>query len=163
MYDEVSKKWEDLFAGKLSPDDKEKWQDYEEKLKNLKDYIKEILRAQRNARNEGDYEKAPLLDSLIDNADDEEQLVGDITTFFIGGFHTTGNLLAWILYFLSIYPDCQEKLRQELQSNSLEKFEDVNDFPYLSQVIDESLRLSQSAPFAARVNEDSEMMILGHR
>ena len=61
MYDEVSKCWEDLLSGKLSHEDK----NYVEKIENLKNYIKEILQAQRNARNEGDYEKAPLLDSLI--------------------------------------------------------------------------------------------------
>ena len=164
-YDEVSKHWEELLSGTLTPNDKEKYEEYENSLAKLKDFVKALIQAQKEARNEGDYEKAPLLDALIDDNDDndDDQLVGDVTTFFIGGFHTTGNLLAWCLYFLAIYPECQDKLRQELNKFKLEKFEDVNDLEYLSQVIDESLRLSQVAPLAARVNDKEEMMILGHR
>ena len=163
-YNGVAKCWEDLLSGALTPNDTEKYSEYETCLKKLKDFVREVIQAQKDARNEGDYEKAPLLDALIDDTDDDmEQLVGDVTTFFIGGFHTTGNLLAWCLYFLAIYPECQEKLRQELNQFKIEKFEDVNDLKYLSQVIDESLRLSQVAPLAARVNDKEDMMVLGHR
>ena len=50
----------------------------------------------------------------MENHDDEELLVGDVITLFIGGFHTTGNLLSWLFYFLAIHPEIQEKVHEEL-------------------------------------------------
>ena len=29
----------------------------------------------------------------------------------VGGFHTTGNFLTWVMYYLAIYPHMQEKVR----------------------------------------------------
>ena len=48
----------------------------------------------------GDYEEAPLLNAILDETNDEEELVGDVIAFVVGGFHTTGNFLAWIIYYL---------------------------------------------------------------
>ena len=28
----------------------------------------------------------------------------------VGGFHTTGNFLTWVLYYMAIYPHMQEKV-----------------------------------------------------
>lgn len=67
-------------------------------------------------RHEGDFEVAPLLDSLIDHEEDEDQLVGDVIAFFIGGFHTTGNLLTWLFYYLATMPEIQDKAFDELKS-----------------------------------------------
>jgi len=47
---------------------------------------------------------------MLDNLDDEEELESDCITFMIAGFHTTGNLITWAIYFLAMYPEYQEKV-----------------------------------------------------
>ena len=51
-------------------------------------------------RESGDYEEAPLLSTIMDETNDDEELVADVVAFVVGGFHTTGNFLAWIIYYL---------------------------------------------------------------
>ncbi len=65
-------------------------------------------------RSGGDYELAPFLDSLLDNASDEEELVADAISFVVGGFHTTGNFLTWALYYLAINTEVQERVALEI-------------------------------------------------
>ena len=73
-------------------------------------------------REDGDYEIAPLLDTIIDTAKNEaesgeklSQELGDVTAVAVGGFHTTGTVLTWMLYYLTIHPDIQEKVQEELE------------------------------------------------
>ncbi len=75
-------------------------------------------------REENDFEVAPLLNALLDSAKDEEELLGDVIAFMVGGFHTTGNLLTWFFYYVSMHKDVQEKVFQEMKDVLGE--EDVN-------------------------------------
>ena len=74
-------------------------------------------------RQAGDYEVAPLLDTIIDTANTDtesgemlSQEVGDVTAVAVGGFHTTGNVLTWFLYYLTIYPKVQDKVASEIRT-----------------------------------------------
>lgn len=92
----------------------------------------------------------------------EERTLSDETiTFLVGGFHTTGNLLAWALYFLAKNPQVLKKVHEEIDKNnpnlSVENpllFEDIPKYSYFENVIHETLRLSVLAPWAARYSEE---------
>ncbi len=36
-------------------------------------------------------------------------------TFMVGGLHTSGYFLIWIIHYLSLYPDVKEKLMNEMR------------------------------------------------
>ena len=63
------------------------------------------------------------MDTIIDTAKREtesgekfSQELGDVTAVAVGGFHTTGTVLSWILYYLTIHPEIQEKVHEELET-----------------------------------------------
>ena len=63
------------------------------------------------------------MDTIIDTAKKEtesgeklSQELGDVTAVAVGGFHTTGTVLTWMLYYLTIHPDIQKKVQEELES-----------------------------------------------
>ena len=33
----------------------------------------------------------------------------------IGGFHTSGNFIVWLLWYLATHPEVQDQLREELE------------------------------------------------
>jgi len=54
-------------------------------------------------RDSGDYNQAPLLNAILDNSRDDEEVLADVVSFVVGGFHTTGNFMAWLIYNLVTY------------------------------------------------------------
>ena len=63
------------------------------------------------------------MDTIIDTAKREtesgekfSQELGDVTAVAVGGFHTTGTVLSWILYYITIHPEIQEKVHEELET-----------------------------------------------
>lgn len=75
---------------------------------------------------------------------DAEQIRDEALTLLLAGHETTGHTLAWIFYFLAKYPDVQKKLIEEmdrvLQGRSPNS-DDLFELNYMSQVIDETLRV----------------------
>lgn len=75
--------------------------------------------------------------------------------FFIGSYDTTGETLINALYMLSVNPDIQEKLYEEIISifpddRSLE-YEELNGLPFMEMVINETMRLFPPIPFVGRL------------
>lgn len=63
----------------------------------------------------GDFEKAPILEALIDHfGDDETMIINEAVQFFFLGFHGIGINIIWIFYYLSIHQDIQEKVLDEI-------------------------------------------------
>jgi cytochrome P450 len=92
-----------------------------------------------------------LLSMLMDARDAEtgesmsdSQLRDEAMTIFMAGHETTANALAWTLYLLSIHPDVQRKLLEELRDVLAGRSPGIDDLPrlpYLQQVVKESMRL----------------------
>lgn len=58
-------------------------------------------------------------------------MVSQAITFFVAGFETTSNAVAFTLYELSLRQDCQDKLRKEI--NDIIKDEEVT-FDHLQKM-----------------------------
>jgi len=92
-----------------------------------------------------------FLGALMDARDRESgdampdaQLAREIMTLVVAGHETTASALNWTWYLLSQYPEVEKKLSNELskwRGTELPDFDDLPNFTYTRQVIDEALRL----------------------
>ena len=134
-------------------------------LKILDSVIYEIIDKRRK---EG-VSKDDLLSMLMDARDEEtgesmdnKQLRDELMTIFIAGNETSSNALTWTLYLLSQNPEAQEKMIKEIDEKldaGVELgFNTVNDFHYVKQVIEESMRMFPAVwSVGRRAIEDDEI------
>jgi cytochrome P450 len=96
---------------------------------------------------------------------DSTQLRDEAVSMMLAGFETTGHLIPWILHELSVHPEHQKRLSDEIDrriGQRIPGWDDAMDFPFLSAVVDESLRLHPPVwAWTKRALEDDE--IRGHR
>lgn len=155
MYNEAWEEMEAQLTGPPPAADSEREKNFQKARAGLHGLVKDIIK-----RRQQDDEKAEKLfiDSILDcDFMDEEEICDDVISFLIGGFHTTGNMMTWCLYFLTKHPEVQEKVFDELDK-VLGDEEDikpqvVSELTYTRQVIDETLRAAVVAPWGARVYE----------
>lgn len=76
----------------------------------------------------------------------EEDIINDLSIFFIAGHDTTANILTTTFYFLAKHPEIQEKARTEI--NTLLNYEkrtptikELNQMTYIDCIIKESMRI----------------------
>jgi cytochrome P450 family 20 subfamily A len=126
---------------------------------------KEIVAERR--QQSGDDDKC-FIDYLLADEEhviSEEHICDEVITMFVGGFHTTGNLLTWILYYLAKDQNIQQRLFDELvqtYDTEFPSYEQIDQMSYLTSIINESLRVSVLAPWAARVSTDEPIVISGY-
>lgn len=149
--------WDEMEERLTSPPpgpDSDREKNFQKARAEMQKLVRDFIRKRRQ-----DTEKAEKLfiDSMLDNDFmDEEEICDNVISFLIGGFHTTGNMMIWCLYFLTKHPEIQEKVFAELEEVLGEediKPQVVSDLTYTRQVIDETLRASALAPWGARVYE----------
>lgn len=73
-----------------------------------------------------------------------QQVHNELMTIFLAGHETTATALSWALYLIATHPDMRHRLEAELSSVLGERVPTVADLaqlPYLSMVVDETLRL----------------------
>ncbi|KAH9073512.1 cytochrome P450 [Lactarius deliciosus] len=84
----------------------------------------------------------------------EEELVAQMAVFLIAGTDTTSTALSRILHLLSLHPDVQDKLRNELKDAHKDSEELTHDqlvsLPFLEAVCRETLRLYPPVPGVMR-------------
>ncbi|XP_023224048.1 cytochrome P450 4c3-like [Centruroides sculpturatus] len=110
--------------------------------------------------------KKAFLDLLLhhhlqDGSLTEEDVREEVDTFMFAGHDTTAVGLSWTLYLIGVYPDVQEKLKEEIDSifgNDKGRevtIEDLRQLKYLECIIKESQRLYPSLPLIGReIRED---------
>jgi len=85
-----------------------------------------------------------------------EELLAQGFLFFLAGFETTANTLAFVAYSLATHPHCQEKLIREIDEVTKEHggvidYDTVNKMNYLDMCISETLRLYPVGPRTDRI------------
>lgn len=84
----------------------------------------------------------------------EDELIGHTNVFFLAGHETTANALTWTLFLLSQHPEVLAELVDELESvlrGSAPTVQQLEQLPFLDQVVKESLRMFPPAMFNGRV------------
>jgi cytochrome P450 len=133
-------------------------------LQLLDKVIYEIIEERRKGEAKDD-----LLSMLIDARDEEtgetmsdQQLRDEVMTIFIAGNETSSNALCWMLYLLSQNPEKEAKMLAEIDEKIKGGvqlgFNTVGEFPYVKQVIEESMRIYPPAwTVGRRAIEDDEI------
>ncbi len=104
-----------------------------------------------NGRRAGKVEARDLLDRLLSARDEEtgvgmaeKQIRDEVVTLMLAGHETSATALQWIFYALAQHPDVEAELLAELEAvlhGRPATAADLNQLPYLKQVVQESMRL----------------------
>ena len=134
----------------------------------LKD-MKRIADGAIDARAErGPSDTPDLLDLLLDGTDPKTkrqmntaELRDNLLTFIVAGHETTALTLSWALYLMGFDQAVQQKARAEAQTVLQVRAEtgaDVENLPYIRQIIDENLRLYPPAGVISRTAQRNDTL-----
>ncbi len=87
-----------------------------------------------------------------------EEMVDQVAIFFLAGHETSASTLAWALYLMVLYPECQEKLAAEAQVLEDCDFSAMSKLRLSRDVFRETLRLYPPVPMMVRENTCPEVM-----
>ncbi|WAQ99851.1 CP20A-like protein [Mya arenaria] len=111
---------------------------------------------ERRKQNPPSEDDRHFIDIVINYSPDAEQQFCDALGYVIAGFHTTGNMLAFAIYYMCKNPEVQEKVHEEIVQVLGDDDVTIDNIPYLMythQVLQETLRCAVVAPWAARVRD----------
>jgi cytochrome P450 len=149
------------------------------------DHAKDIISYKRQLIKEGKLTSKSMIDTMItseynesDKALTDDEMMVNIRTFYIAGADTTAITLTWIIYYISLNPEVNEKIREEVknvlfQGQSPDQFltnekgmDLVTIFPlmkYCNAVVKEVLRLrSPSHSIALSTVDENETFTLSN-
>lgn len=126
-------------------------------LRDMKSVADKAIEARAQRGHEG---VPDLLDLLLAGEDPKSgrtmttaELRDNLLTFIVAGHETTALTLAWSMYLVAFDQDVQDRARAEAQSvlhGRAATGEDVENLPYIRQIIDEALRLYPPAGILSR-------------
>ncbi|XP_060066274.1 cytochrome P450 3A4-like [Ylistrum balloti] len=73
-----------------------------------------------------------------------EEILGNVELFYVAGYETTAITLTMLSYNLATHPECQERLRQEIEEEIGSEpigIDNLNKLQYLEMCINETLRM----------------------
>jgi len=101
-------------------------------------------------RAEGAVDRGDLLSMLMLSRDEDgsslqnEEIIDNVLTLYNAGHETTAVAFMWILYYVSLNPEVEAKLHQEVDTvlnGRKPEYADLARLPYTLQVVKEGLRL----------------------
>jgi cytochrome P450 len=90
----------------------------------------------------------------------ERQLRDEVITLYLAGHDATSHTITWVLHFLALHPDLQQRLRKEaadLLSGSAPTYGQLRSLSYTQMVVQEAMRIRPAAALLVRevVSDDS--------
>ncbi|MEU6586695.1 cytochrome P450 [Nocardia sp. NPDC046763] len=141
---------------------------YERASRRLREDMSVIIAARRgDGRDHGD-----LLSALLD-ADDpdsdrprlgDEEIIGQLLSFFWAGTETTGSTVAWALHMLAHYPEVERRLFEEVDAvlgGRAATYADLAQLELTGRIITETMRLWPSAWLLTRTTT-VDTVLAGH-
>nr|XP_011459540.1 PREDICTED: abscisic acid 8'-hydroxylase 1 isoform X1 [Fragaria vesca subsp. vesca] len=136
--------------------------------KKIMSIIDQAMRERRRRglkANEDDHLQQILRDEADGHGLTDEEVRDNILTMVIAGQDTTATAMTWMVKFLGENPEVLHTLMKEqldlgrkTSSKSFLTLESINEMPYASKVVKESLRLASIVPWFPRLAlEDCEM------
>jgi cytochrome P450 len=137
-----------------------RWIGREKKYLDITQDVRERIQKRINDRRAGT-PKDDLLQMLLDSRYEDtgepmpdHQLIDEIMILFAAGHETSANALAWTIWLLGQHPDVLAKVREEIASVEADGpigFDSAQQLTYLTQVIEESMRMYPPAWITDRV------------
>lgn len=141
------------------------WMGQEQKHIALAEEVRQRIQQKIDERRAGK-PKDDLLQMLLDARYEDsgepmadKKVIDEIMILFAAGHETSANALAWTVWLLLRHPDELAKVKAEITVASAAgpiDFEGVRRLPYLTQVIEESMRLYPPAWITDRVALDAD-------
>jgi cytochrome P450/NADPH-cytochrome P450 reductase len=146
---------------------------FQNDVKYMNDLVDRIIK-ERRASGEDLSAKKDLLSYMLTGVDkqsgeklDDVNIRYQIITFLIAGHETTSGLLSFTIYQLLHHPEVLQKAYEEVDRvlgadpNAKPTFNQINQLRYVSQILQESLRLWPTAPAIAVYPREGEALIGG--
>ncbi|MFK7799449.1 MAG: cytochrome P450 [Aureispira sp.] len=118
-------------------------------------YVSDFIQKRRDSGKQED----DLLDMLLNvqyedgSSMTNKQLLEEVILLFVAGHETSGNGVAWILFILDKYPEIAQKMIDYIDEHLGDRtptLEDLSNMSYITQVIEEGLRLYPPAWYIER-------------
>ncbi len=131
--------------------------------------MKKVADQAIDARREASSDDVPdLLDLLLAGEDpktkrqmDTGELRDNLLTFIVAGHETTALTLSWSLYLCAFDQEVQDRARAEargLLGDRAATGDDVENLPYIRQIVDEALRLYPPAGIISRTAQKTDVL-----
>eukprot|EP00249_Psilotum_nudum_P017408 c26308_g2_i1 orf=397-2097(-) len=94
------------------------------------------------------------------------QLRDDLLSMLVAGHETTGSVLTWTLYLLSMNPKAYSNTQDELDrvlGGRNPKYSDIKNLKYLTRCINESMRLYPHPPVLIRRAQETDVLPGGYK
>jgi len=146
-------------------------QEYKKSGRIIRSTLSEIIEPRYKKFHHGkeqDVEYKDILSTLLKAKDPEtgepfsfKEILDQVAMLFLAGHETTASSMSWTLYILGLYPEYQERAREEVESiasDGIFSLEDIKRMNYVSSIFKESLRLYPPVSFMARISAEDTMM-----
>lgn len=127
-------------------------------------FLKDTVLRIYNERKKSEIRSKDMLDMLISANDEDnskfsvDDIFDQILTFLFAGHETTAMSMSWLFHELSKHPEVQNRIIEECERNnySFESSLSLGQYPYLTSVLNETMRLYPAGWVIARdIAEDS--------
>lgn len=142
---------------------------YQRALKVMQHYIMAIIDEEQNRKNsQWNSSNRPrnLISNLVASLDDDsstktrltpKEVFDEVSLSILAGFETTSTALSWFIFYMTKYPEIQEKIKTELRENHLLgrqnlTLETLDSLIYIDCVVREVLRY---APIAGAISREA--------